>query len=142
MSAQDNAALAREVYATFNRKDYDRCLARATEDVEVVLTPFGQTFTGHAGFRDFMTGFTRAFPDIEITVTNQVATEDQVVNECRWRGTHTGPLMSPQGEIPATGKRVEEARICEVWGIRDGKLASLRNYQDVSTWLRQLGLVP
>jgi hypothetical protein len=70
-----------------------------------------------------------------------VVTEDQVVNECRWRGTHTGPLQSPAGEIPPTGKTVEDAVFCEVWGIKDGQLATLRNYQDVSSWLRQLGLV-
>src|SRR5439155_25479150 len=114
----------------------------ANEDVEVVLIPFGQTFHGREGFRQFMAGFKQAFPDLAVTVTNQVASEDQVVNEFRWRGTHTGPLMSPQGEIPPTGKPVEGAVVCEVLGIRNGKVASLRNYQDVSTWLRQLGLVP
>lgn len=141
MSAQDNAALARKLYDAFNNQNLDACLALATEDIEVVLVPFGQTFNGKAGFREFMTGFAQAFPDLTITVTNQIATEDQVVSECNWRGTNTGPLMSPQGEIPATGKTVEGAAFCEVWGIKNGQVASLRNYQDVATWLRQLGLV-
>lgn len=142
MSAQNNAGIARKLYEAFNKQDLDSCLALATEDVEVVLTPFNQTFHGHAGFKDFMVGFKRAFPDLTVTVTNQVATDDQVVSECRWRGTHTGPLMSPAGEIPPTGKAVEGAVFCEVWGLRNGKVASLHNYQDVSSWLRQLGLVP
>lgn len=141
MSAQENAALARKLYNAFNKHDLEACLALATEDIEVVLVPFGQTFKGKAGFREFMEGFARAFPDLTITVTNQLATEDHVVSECSWRGTHSGPLMSPQGEIPATGKTVEGAVFCEVWGIKNGKVASLRNYQDVSSWLRQLGLL-
>ena len=141
MSAQHNAEIARTIYEAFNKHDFDACLALASEDVEVVLTPFGQTFRGHAGFKDFMAGFKRAFPDITITITNQITTDDYVVNECTWRGTHTGPLGAPTGDIPPTGKTVEGAVICEVWRIKDGKLVSLRNYQDVSTWLRQLGLV-
>jgi steroid delta-isomerase-like uncharacterized protein len=89
----------------------------------------------------FMKSFKDAFPDIHITVTNQVASDDQVVNECTWSGTHSGPLASPDGEIPPTGKQVSGAQFCEVWRITDGKIARLVNYQDVATWLRQLGLM-
>lgn len=142
MSAQDNKKMAQQLYEAFNKQDFDSCLAMATDDVEVVLIPFDQTFHGHAGFKEFMGGFKNAFPDLKVTLTNQVTTDDQVVNECSWTGTHTGPLMSPAGEIPPTGKKVEGAQFCEVWGIKNDKLASLHNYQDVSSWLRQLGLVP
>lgn len=142
MSAPENAARARKLYDAFNQHDFERCLAQATEDIEVVLIPFGQTFQGHAGFREFMDSFKTAFPDLTVTVTNQVATEDQVVNECTWQGTHTGPLMSPAGEISPTGKTVTGAQFCEVWGLKGGKVASLHNYQDVSSWLRQPSLVP
>jgi len=141
MSAQDHAAMAREVYQAFNRSDFDAALALAADDGGVVLVPFGKTFHGKQGFREFMAGFKDAFPDLTVTVTNQVATDDQVVNECSWTGTHTGPLQTPTGTIPPTNKRVEGAVFCEVWGIRDGKVARLVNYQDAATWLRQLGLV-
>jgi len=142
MPAQDNAALAGELYERFNRGVLDQAAALATDDVEVVLIPFGQTFHGRSGFHDFLSGFKTAFPDLTVTITNQVVTDDQVVNECVWRGTHTGPLQSPAGEIPPTGKPVTGGRFCEVWEIKGGQIARLRNYQDVSTWLRQLGLVP
>lgn len=141
MSAQDNAALARELYARFNRHDIEGALTLATEDVEVTIVPFGQTYRGRQGFNDFMAGFATAFPDIALSVINQVAAEDQVVNEFTWTGTHTGPLMTPAGAVPPTGRRVE-SQVCEVWGIKDGKLASLRNYLDAAGLMRQLGLLP
>lgn len=141
MSAEMNMQLARRVYELFNQGRLEEDDLNATEDVVVELVPFSQTFTGREGFLQFMLGFKRAFPDLTITVEHQVAGDDHVVTECSWTGTHTGPLASPAGEIPATGKRVVGARFCEVWHIRDGKLAELTNYQDVSTWLRQLGLV-
>jgi steroid delta-isomerase-like uncharacterized protein len=140
MAAQDNAALARGIYDLFNQGQLEQAADLAATGVEVVVVPFGQTFQGRDGFMGFMKTFKDAFPDIQITITNQVASEDQVVNECTWTGTHSGPLASPGGEIPPTGKQVAGAQFCEVWRIADGKVARLVNYQDVATWLRQLGL--
>lgn len=140
MSAQDNAQLARQLYDAFNRKNYDHCLTLVTEDMETVLIPFGQTFHGRKGFSDFMQGFAGAFPDITIQVTNQVVTEDQVVNEFTARGTHTGTLMTPAGAIPPTGRTVNFTA-CEVYRIKNGKFVSLRNYQDAASLMRQLGLI-
>jgi steroid delta-isomerase-like uncharacterized protein len=141
MSAQGNQELARELYRAFSNGDYDTALSLASEDVEVVFTPAGQTFHGLEAFRQFMVGFKTAMPDCRLEVTSQVATEDAVVNEFITRGTHTGPLMTPAGEIPATG-RSATWQVCEVWKMRDGKLASIHNYQDSATMLRQLGLLP
>lgn len=140
MTANDTASLARQLYARFNAGDIDAAAGMATDDIEVVVVPFGQTFAGPDGFGAFMRGFKDAFPDLAITVENQVATDDQVVSECSWNGTHTGPLQTPAGPIPPTGRSVSGARFCEVWRVRDGKIAHLVNYQDVGTWLRQLGV--
>ncbi len=142
MSAESNAAMARELYALFDQDQLDKADALASDDCVVELVPFGQTFHGREGFMQFMRGFKDAFPDLNVMVTNQVATDNQVVNECTWTGTHTGPLQSPAGAIPPTGKRAEGARFCEVWTISDGRLTRLVNYQDAASWLRQLGLAP
>jgi steroid delta-isomerase-like uncharacterized protein len=140
MSAQDNAVLARRMYQLFSDDKFDDVLPLTTEDIEAVLIPFGQTFHGREGFVNFMRGFKSAFPDLRIDVTNQVATEDQVVNEFIARGTHIGPLQTPAGEIPPTGRNVDFV-VCEVLRIKDGKVASLHNYQDAASLMRQLGLL-
>jgi predicted ester cyclase len=85
-------------------------------------------------------GFKGAFPDLKIAVTNQVATDDQVVSEFTARGTHTGPLLTPAGEIPPTGRKVDFI-VCEVWRIKNGQLVSLHNYQDAASLMRQLGVL-
>jgi steroid delta-isomerase-like uncharacterized protein len=140
MSAQDNAVLARRMYQLFSDDMFDDVLPLTTEDIEAVLIPFGQTFHGREGFISFMMGFKGAFPDIRINLTNQVATDDQVVNEFTARGTHTGPLLTPSGAIPPTGRTVDFV-VCEVLGIKDGRVASLHNYQDAASLMRQLGLI-
>jgi len=139
MSASDNAALARRIYELFNLGKYEAVIEYVADDVELVLHPFGQTFHGHDGFLQFMSGFTTAFPDLAITVTNQVADDTQVASEFTAVGTHTGPLQTPAGEVAATGRSVEFT-VCEVWTIRDGSVTSLRNYQDAASVMRQLGL--
>ena len=139
--AADPAALARTIYACFNEDRLDEALAYATDDVEITLMPFGQSYTGREGFRAFMQDFKTAFPDCTVYLTRQVATEDGVVNEFRARGTHRGPLASPAGAIPPTGRSIDYP-VCEVWEIREGKLARLRNYFDAASLMRQLGLLP
>jgi steroid delta-isomerase-like uncharacterized protein len=140
MSAHDNAALARRIYQLFSDDKLDDALELVTQDVEAVLVPFGQTFHGREGFTGFMQGFKGAFPDIRISVTNQVATDDQVVSEFTARGTHTGPLQTPAGAIPPTGRTVDFV-VCEVMRVKQGRIASLHNYQDAASIMRQLGLI-
>ena len=140
ITSQDNGTLAREIYAAFSGGDYDKVLSLVNDDIEAVFEPTGQVFRGKEGFEQFIMGFKTAMPNVELIVTNQVVTGDAVVTEFIARGTHTGPLLTPDGPIPATGK-VAEWPVVEVCTVRDGKLATLHNYQDLATMLRQLGII-
>jgi steroid delta-isomerase-like uncharacterized protein len=139
MSNHPYTQLAREVYGRFDRNDFQGVLDLVTDDIEATLIAFGQTFKGKEGFLQFMHGFKDAFPEMEIKIDNQVVGDGQVVNEISTTVRHTGPLQTPAGAVPPTGKTVHFT-VCEVWGIRDGKVASLRNYQDAASLMRQLGL--
>jgi steroid delta-isomerase-like uncharacterized protein len=139
MAAQEQAQLARTIYEAFNTNNFDRVLSLSTADVEVATMAFGLTQHGHDGFRQFMQGWKGMAPDSRVEVVSQLAGAEGVTNECRFRGTHTGPLRSPSGEIPPTGRSFD-APFVEVWRIRDGKLASLHNYFDTLTLLQQLGI--
>lgn len=78
-----------------------------------------------------MERFATASSDMKKDVTNQVASGDQVVSEFTLTGTHDGPLRTPASDIPPTGTAIE-LQVVEVIGIRDGKLAWIRNYSDTS----------
>jgi hypothetical protein len=54
---------------------------------------------------------------------------------------HTGPLETPDGEVPPTGRRIE-IEFSVVARARDGLLVDGREYYDSMTFLTQLGLVP
>ena len=137
----DPREVARTIFDRFNGGDFDSVLDYIADDVEAVLVPFGQTFHGRDGFVAFMQGFKQAFPDLAITLTGQHTDGAHVTNEFTARGTHTGPLMTPAGEVPPTGRTVAFT-VCEVWTVRDGKVTRLVNYQDSASLMRQLGLMP
>ena len=146
MSIEANKALARMAYDLYNDHQsdpawLDKSLATIAQDCEVFLVPFGMTLRGHDGYKQFLLGWAEAFPDSRTEMTNLFATEDQAVIEYIGRGTHTGTLHGPAGDIPATGRKVE-FRLCDVRGIKNGKFVSLHQYYDALSFMQQLGLIP
>lgn len=141
MTPGDNAALVRSIYEAFNRRDLDRLATLVTDDFMLVDIPTGMTFHGPSGFLQWLAGFTTALPDGHVEVTNLVATEEYVATEHTGRGTHQGPLQTPAGTIPPTGRAVA-VPFAEVFQLRDGRVAGLRAYWDTATMLRQLGVLP
>jgi steroid delta-isomerase-like uncharacterized protein len=137
VSTEESVAIVKKLYDLWNDRDLDGALELATDDVEVRLVALGQTLTGREGFRRFMERFAIASSDMKKDVTNQIASDDRVVSEFTLKGTHDGSLRTQTGEIPPTGRSIE-LEVVEVVGIRDGKVASITNYSDTSTLMRQL----
>ena len=121
--------------------------ARDYGAIEDLLSPTceftapGVRSTGAAIVLGFMTPFLDAFPDLTHEVEGYVEDGDRVAFELHIRGTHTAPLVSPQGEIPATGKPVD-FRSCDMVVLEDGRFASYHVYFDQMEFMGQLGLLP
>ena len=146
MTVQENVALARSLLDLYNSHQsdpawLDKIVAALAEDCEVIDVPTGRTLRGPDGYRQINLFFAEGFPDSSVELTNVFATEDEAVIEFTGRGTNTGPLHMPTGDIPPTG-RYSELRFCGVYQIKSGKIVSLHNYYDVMTMLQNLGLVP
>jgi steroid delta-isomerase-like uncharacterized protein len=84
-------------------------------------------------------GWAAAMPDSKATFHNVVASGSTVLVELTWRGTHTGPLKMPSGDIAPTGKKFE-VRGCQVIEVAGGKAKAMRHYFDMRTLLEQLGV--
>ncbi len=94
------------------------------------------------GVDDILTvwkGWASAIPDSKATFHTERVADGTVVIELTWRGTHTGPLKMADGEIPATGKKIE-IRACQVTEVANGKAKVMRQYYDMATLLQQLGV--
>ena len=136
MAQLDNAEIVRQIYQAFNDKDLDRLLSYSQPDTKVLNVAFGKTL----GLRDYFSNWMTGFPDGQIEIVNLVASADRVVAEFIGRGTNTGKLFGPTGELPPTQRRVE-MRFCEIYDLRDGKVAGARTYYDSATMMRQLELL-
>ena len=141
MTAQDNAATVRALNEAYNKRDWDGALALTAPEVTFVNVATGQTFQGPEGVRHFLQGWATAFPDSRIETTRVVADELGAVVEFRGRGTHSGPLLSPAGDIPPTGRSVDVPFV-QVVDLQQGKIAKARLYFDSMTLLQQVGVVP
>lgn len=135
MATVDLAATVRQVFDAFNAKDLDRMASLAHPDARLTNVPFGMKL----GFREDAEMWITAFPDAKCEVTNLIAQGDCVIAEFTGRGTQTGPLKGPTGELAATGRRAEVLCV-EVFRFRGGKIAECKLYFDSATLLSQLGL--
>ena len=57
-----------------------------------------------------------------------------------FRGTHTGPLAGPQGDVAPTGRKIEVKCAFFLKITPDGLVAEDRSYFDSAVMMSQLGL--
>jgi predicted ester cyclase len=136
----DIAGLSVELHQRFSDNDLEGAAELADENIKMVGYGLGLDLAGREQFLKFMQVRKRAFPDITVTHTNLVVQGDQVVVEFVATGTHTGPLMTPNGEIAATGKPVT-LHVVEIHTWKDGKLVNVVQYQYPTSVLRQIGVM-
>jgi len=136
----DIAALSAELHQRFSDNDLAGAAEMADENMKMIGYGLGLDLEGREQFLQFMQARKRAFPDIRVAHTNLVVQGNQVVVEFVATGTHTGPLMTPNGEIAATGKPVT-LHVVEIHTWQDGKLVNLVQYQDPTSVLRQIGVM-
>lgn len=136
------ADVARQHYDLYNAREFDRAAdSLIAPDAEWVNMSTGQTFRGPDGYRQFVGGWSGAFPGSRIEDLRISGSDDIVVAEFRGRGEHAGPLPTPAGVLPPTGRSID-VRFCEVIEVRDGQITRARLYFDSATLMRQLGVLP
>ena len=75
----------------------------------------------------------RAFPDLEMTIEQQVAEGPWVATRVTYRGTHTGEFSG----IPATGRRIEYAGTA-MDRLENGKVVEMWHTVNMHLLLRQI----
>jgi predicted ester cyclase len=95
---------------------------------------------GKEGMQLFLSTWTTAFPDCVFSITNTIDTEDQVVIEFVGRGTHTGTLYGPAGEITPSGRQIV-LRYCIIHKVQNQQIVEVRMYYDAMGLFQQIGLL-
>lgn len=138
---EDNAAIARRLYDDWNERDFDHLAGLVTDDCDILLVGSGSHFRGPQGARAFSQMWADGFPDGKVTVERVIAAGQSCVIEHIGRGTHTGTLRAPGGDLEATGRSVT-LELCDVFDFRDGMIRSMRSYFDSASLLMQIGAMP
>jgi len=138
MSEQDVIQIGRGVLDAFNTNNWDGFRALSTTNVVYNEVATQRVINGPDEITEAMQGWKTAFPDVTGTVTTSFASGNTAILEVTWRGTHTGPLVSPAGTIPPSGKSQTTPSVW-VFECEGGKVRESRLYFDLMTLLTQIG---
>jgi predicted ester cyclase len=89
---------------------------------------------GVGPWKELMAGLLNAFPDLHVTVEDQLVQGDRVAFRWRATGTHTGAL----GAAPPTGKQIALDGLI-IDRVVDGRVQERWEQWDQSLMLQQLG---
>jgi predicted ester cyclase len=133
--------LTHEAFRRNDANDVDGFVAMQAADCDW-LTPDGPLH-GREAVREYVRRFRRAFPEGRHTIERSVELGHSVAAEGCWRGTHTGTLETPQGDVPATGRTIEMAFALFVTGDpAAGEASRVAIYMDQFALAAQLGMIP
>jgi steroid delta-isomerase-like uncharacterized protein len=133
--------IAREQVAAFNSGDWEQMRAGLASDSHYDELGTERKIDGPEKILELFKGWKQAFPDAVGTVTSAVASGDKAALEVTWKGTHTGPLTTAEGTIPASGKH-QETPAAFFFTFAGDKIKESRHYFDSLTLLKQIGAQP
>lgn len=136
---QDESLVVDRAYETWNSGDVSGLKDLYAADADVAIP--GASAQGREQVGALWAAFISAFPDGELTELLRLDCGGYIVSENNLSGTHTAPLVTPQGEIPATGNSVSVDGV-SIFKIENGEIKSEHLYFDQMTFLAQLGLIP
>ena len=131
--------IAKAPFVAYNDKNFDKIPSLLTSNVVYEEIATSRKAQGSDQVITLWRGWATALPDSKCTFDNVIVSGDTAVLELTWRGTHTGPLQTPNGTIAATNRRIE-VRACNVVQVEGEKVKSQRHYFDMATLLQQLGI--
>ena len=131
--------IANRLLKAFNAHDAVRLASLYSPSQVTTCTGEPETIRGRDAKAEFAGQFFRAFPDIRLEPFSILLAPDHIVCEVDTRGTNTGPINTPEGEIPATGKAVDVKMSFTLRVGEDGLIAEDRTYYDTGLFMRQLG---
>ncbi len=134
--SEQNKKIARQVFEEIQSQGKTNLVDQIVANDYIGHTP-PKDFHGPEGAKQFEAMLRSGFPDLSVTVEDQLAEGDRVATRWTFRGTHHGEFQG----IPPTGKQVTMKGIT-IFRIANGKLIEGWNRPDMLGMLQQLGALP
>jgi len=139
MSAKEIKALERRLYEEYNKGKAAVLTVidelYATDTVQHSST--GQDIRGIKDYKQHVSEFSSAFPDLHFTIDDMVAEGDKVAVRLTATGTNKGVFKG----IPPTNKKVTVSMI-QIDRVAGGKFVEGWSRYDTLGLMQQLGLIP
>ena len=132
MSERNKAQVRRVIDEIYNRGDLEVIDEVAASDL--VIRIGSEEIRGRNEIKRYVTGLRAGFPNLTLTIEDQIAEGDMVVTRWTARGTHAGDFQG----IPATGREVRMTGT-DIDRIVDGKTVDCWVHMDQLGLMRQLG---
>jgi steroid delta-isomerase-like uncharacterized protein len=136
MSVDENKSLNLRWIKAFNDRDWATDAACRAPSFVAHMSGVPVPLDG-AGWGAFMTAFTTAFPDAQISVADSFGERDMVATRWTITGTHRGDFQG----VPPTGRPVTMAGV-DISRFVDGKIAEHWAQFDVISVMQQIGAIP
>ncbi len=136
--SEENKAIARRLYNGMSSQgDWSVADELVAENFVDHNPPGPDIAPGREGFIQVFSGFRAAFPDMTMTIDDQVAEGDKVVSRLTASGTHLGDYVG----MPATGKSFSIG-VIDVFRIEGGMIVERWGQSDDMGMMQQLGVIP
>ena len=136
--AQENKAVSRRVAEEiFNGGKLDLADELYAPDYVLHDPSLPEDLHGPEGLKQYAAMNLGAFPDVRVSVEDQIAEGDMVVTRWTATGTHTGELLG----IPPTGRRIEISGIT-INRYSGNRIAEDWYQSDDLGMMQQLGVIP
>lgn len=94
---------------------------------------------GSKDLKRYVSAVRTAFPDLRVTIDDEITEGDQVVTRYTMRGTNTGDFAFAKMKLPATGKKIAVSGI-DITRFSGGKAVEVWEQPDNLGLFQQLGL--
>lgn len=138
LTTDELVKISRKQIDAFNNGDWEQMRELLASDAQYHELGTQRAIEGPDQIIELFKGWKTAFPDATGTVTSSVAGGNTAVLEVTWKGTHTGPLTTAAGTIPASGK-TQETPAAIFYVFEGAKIKASRHYFDAMTLLQQIG---
>jgi ketosteroid isomerase-like protein len=132
-------AFVRNAYAVAERKDLEGWKSMFNPDG--IFIDESVKITYKDGDWDYpVKNYGTAFADMHRELYDMWSLGNTVFVRLALQGTHTGPLETPFGTIPPTGKKMD-APCVDIFELENGKIKKFDCYPEGSIILTQLGVI-
>ena len=109
-----------------------------TADAVATTSSMPTPFVGHEGIRKWIESTRAMIPDLVMAFPEILAQRDKIVTVWTMTGTQTGPMVTPMGTMPATGKKVSISGM-SIDYLKDGKFVKETVVYNVLEMMMQMG---